>query len=148
MTNAIKCIAIGSDHAGFEYKEAIISHLKNKGITVKDLGTDSNESCDYPDFIRPTAEAVAKGEASHGIVLGGSGNGEAISANKVKGIRCALCWNESTAQLAKEHNDANMVSIGQRQVSEALALTIIDTWLGATFEGGRHQGRIDKIEKL
>jgi len=146
MSNAIECVAIGSDHAGFEYKEAIKAHLQAKGIAVKDFGTDSNASCDYPDFIRPTAEAVARGQASHGIVVGGSGNGEAISANKVKGIRCALCWNLSTAQLSKEHNNANVISIGQRQVSELLALEMVDTWLAAEFEGGRHLDRINKIE--
>jgi ribose 5-phosphate isomerase B len=139
-------IAIGSDHAGYAYKEAIKAHLIGKGISVQDFGTDSDASCDYPDFIRPTAEAVARGEATHGIVLGGSGNGEAISANKVKGVRCALCWNVSTAQLGKEHNNANVISIGQRQVSESLALEIVDAWLAARFEGGRHLDRINKIE--
>ena len=147
MTNAIESVAIGSDHAGFEYKEMIKAHLIGKGIAVKDFGTDSNASCDYPDFIRPTAEAVARGVASHGIVLGGSGNGEAITANKVKGVRCALCWNLSTAQLSKEHNNANVMAIGQRQVSESLALEMVDAWLAAEFEGGRHLDRINKIEK-
>jgi len=148
VNETIECVAIGSDHAGFEYKEAILAHLEGRGIAVKDFGTDSDASCDYPDFIRPTAEAVSRGEASHGIVLGGSGNGEAISANKVKGIRCALCWNVSTAKLGKQHNNANVIAIGQRQVSEALALEIVDAWLAAEFEGGRHLDRINKIEKI
>ena len=110
-------ISLGCDHAGFVYKESIKLLLQNKGIETKDFGTFSEESVDYPDFVRPAAEAVAEGLCDLGIVLGGSGNGEAISANKVKGVRCALCWSEETAQLAKEHNNANVISIGQRQIS-------------------------------
>lgn len=146
MTNTDKCIAIGSDHAGYEYKEAIKAHLEAQGVKIIDFGTDSGDSCDYPDFIRPAAQAVADGKTSCGIVLGGSGNGEAICANKISGIRCALCWNISTAQLAKEHNNANMISIGQRQISQQEALDIVDAWLAAEFEGGRHLKRINKIE--
>ncbi len=146
MADTITCVAIGSDHAGYEYKEKIIEHLRSKGIEVKDFGTDSPESCDYPDFIHPTAQAVANGECSHGIVLGGSGNGEAIAANKVKGVRCALCWNIETAQLGKQHNNANVISIGERQVTGELALEIVDAWLASDFEGGRHLNRISKIE--
>jgi ribose 5-phosphate isomerase B len=101
---------------------------------------------DYPDFIRPAAESVAKGENDLGIVLGGSGNGEAIVANKVRGIRCAVCWNETSAQLGKEHNNANVISIGARMVSEMAALKMVDTWLAAEFQGGRHLRRIQKIE--
>jgi ribose 5-phosphate isomerase B len=141
----ISSIAIGCDHAGYEYKEAIKNYLISKGIRVKDFGTNSNESVDYPDFIRPAAEAVARGEFQCGIVLGGSGNGEAIVANKVGGIRCGVCWNEDLARLAKEHNNANMILIGQRTVSEEMALKIVDAWLSATFEKGRHQRRIEKI---
>jgi len=114
---------------------------------VQDFGTFSNESVDYPLFIRPAAESVADGLCDLGIVLGGSGNGEAMAANKVKGVRCALCWSEETAKLAKEHNDANVLSIGQRQISEELALKIVDTWLNTKFEGGRHTRRIEMLDK-
>ncbi len=121
-------------------------HLNESGFTLHDFGTNSEDAVDYPDFIRPVALAVAAGECKLGIVLGGSGNGEAIAANKTSGIRCAVCWNEDSARLAKEHNNANMISIGQRLVSEETARLIVDTWLSATFKGGRHQHRIDKIE--
>jgi len=140
-------IALGTDHAGFEYKEAIRKHLQTLGHEVQDFGTFSNESVDYPLFIRPAAESVADGLCDLGIVLGGSGNGEAMAANKVKGIRCALCWSVETAKLAKEHNDANVLSIGQRQISEELALKIVDTWLNTKFEGGRHTRRIEMLDK-
>jgi ribose 5-phosphate isomerase B len=139
-------IALASDHAGFRTKESVARHLRDKGIDVEDFGTDSEESCDYPDFIRPAAEAVAAGSCDAGIVFGGSGNGEAMAANKVRGIRCALCWNEYTARMAKEHNNANMISIGERTVDADTALKIVDTWLESNYEGGRHQRRIDKIE--
>ncbi len=139
-------VAIGSDHAGYIYKQAIIAHLQGQGYTVKDYGTDSPESCDYPDFIRPVAEAVAAGEYDRGIVLGGSGNGEAIVANRVKGVRCGLCWNEQVAIWNRSHNDGNVLSIGERTVSQDEALHIVDTWLTTAFEGGRHQPRIDKID--
>jgi ribose 5-phosphate isomerase B len=139
-------IAIGSDHAGYNHKQKIIAHLKAKGHEVVDFGTHSTDSCDYPVYIKPTAKAVAKGECEKGIVLGGSGNGEAISANKVKGVRCALCWNEDTAKLATEHNNANVISIGERQTPIDLALKIVDAWLGATFEAGRHLNRINQLE--
>jgi len=139
-------ISLGCDHAGFAYKESIKLLLQNKGIETKDFGTFSEESVDYPDFVRPAAEAVAEGLCDLGIVLGGSGNGEAISANKVKGVRCALCWSEETAQLAKEHNNANVISIGQRQISEEMALSIVKIWLESKFEGGRHLKRIQKLD--
>lgn len=139
-------IAIASDHAGFEYKELIREHLACQGHQVEDFGTHSADSVDYPDFIRPAAQAVADGHHDRGIVLGGSGNGEAIVANRVAGIRCAVCWNADSARLATEHNNANMISLGQRMVSEQLALAIVDVWLGAQFQGGRHQRRIDKID--
>ena len=141
-------IAIGSDHAGFDYKEKIREYLAKGGYEVKDFGTYSNASCDYPDWIRPTAEAVARGEFERGIVLGGSGNGEAIVANKVKGIRCGLCWNEQVAIWNRSHNDANVISIGERTVSEPEAIRIVKTWLATEFEGGRHIPRIQKIEAL
>lgn len=139
-------IAIASDHAGFEYKEAIHEWLAGHGHAVKDFGTSSNAPVDYPDFIRPAAEAVARGECERGIVLGGSGNGEAITANKVRGIRCALCWSEDTARLSRQHNDANVLALGQRQISRDLALRLVEIWLTTPFEGGRHLTRIRKIE--
>lgn len=146
MNQTIKRIAIGADHAGYDYKEAIKNHLEGRGITVKDFGTHSTEPVDYPTYIRPVAEAVSRGQFPVGIVLGGSGNGEAIAANKVKGIRCALCWSEETARLAKEHNNANMISLGARTLSKDLALAVVDTWLAAEFQGGRHERRIKDIE--
>lgn len=139
-------IAIGSDHAGFAYKEKIKEALLAQGHTVRDFGTNSDAACDYPDFIRPVAEAVARGEFERGIILGGSGNGEAIVANRVKGIRCGLCWNEQVAVWNRSHNDGNVLSLGQRTVSEDEALRIVQTWLTTPFEGGRHQKRIDKID--
>src|SRR5689334_24331654 len=120
-------ISLGSDHAGFRYKEKVKQLLVSLGHEVKDCGTFSEEPVDYPDFIRPAAEAVASGECERGIVLGGSGNGEAMVANKVRGIRCALCWNEQTAKWAREHNDANMLSIGQRTITEEMAITVVRT---------------------
>ena len=139
-------IAIGSDHAGFKYKEKLKFYLAKEGIEVKDFGTYLCKSCDYPDFIRPVAESVASGEYNSGIVLGGSGNGEAISANKVKSVRCALCWDEDTARMCKEHNDANVISIGERTVTPEMVIKIVDIWIESEFQGGRHQRRIDKIE--
>ena len=139
-------IAIGTDHAGYKYKESIKKHLVGLGHDVQDFGTHSEESCDYPVFIRPVALAVASGEAERGIVLGGSGNGEAIVANRIAGIRCALCWNVESARLSRQHNDANMISLGQRMMDEATALAIVDTWLETEFEGGRHARRIGLID--
>jgi ribose 5-phosphate isomerase B len=139
-------IALGTDHAGFAYKEAINLFLLEEGYQTKDFGTFSEESVDYPDFIRPAAEAVSEGLCDLGIVLGGSGNGEAMAANKVHGIRCALCWSVETAKLAKEHNDANMLSLGERQITKELALEIVQTWLQSTFEGGRHARRIQMLD--
>jgi ribose 5-phosphate isomerase B len=141
-------IAIGSDHAGYKYKQMLIKHMEAKGLEVKDFGTDSDQSCDYPVFCRPVAEEVATGKCDRGIVLGGSGNGEAITANRVAGIRCALCWNEDTARLCREHNNANVISIGERMVSEDMAKKIVDIWLSTDFEGGRHQRRIDLIDSI
>lgn len=139
-------ISLGSDHAGFRYKEAIRTHLVGLGHTVLDFGTDSDASCDYPDFVRPAALAVQSGEAERGIVLGGSGNGEAMVCNRLKGIRCAVCWNEQTAHLSRQHNDANMISLGERMMDEATALRIVDIFLSESFEGGRHVARIAKID--
>jgi ribose 5-phosphate isomerase B len=140
-------IAIGSDHAGFTYKEKIQEFLAEQGHQVQDLGTYSEEPVDYPQWIRPVAEMVANGECQRGIVLGGSGNGEAIVANKVRGIRCTLCWNVESAKFARQHNDANVLSIGQRLVSEQTALEVVDAWLNTEFEGGRHERRIKQIEQ-
>jgi ribose 5-phosphate isomerase B len=139
-------IAIGSDHAGFQYKEMLKTHLEKLGHTVQDFGTHSADPVDYPLFIRPVAEAVARGESERGIVLGGSGNGEAITANRVPGIRCALCWNTESARLARAHNNANVISLGERMVSADEAIAIVNTWLATPFEGGRHQRRIDLID--
>jgi len=139
-------IAIGSDHAGFRYKEMLKQHLVALGHVVKDFGTDSSEAVDYPKFIRPVAEAVAHGEFDRGIVLGGSGNGEAIVSNRVRGIRCAVCWNLESARLARAHNNANVLALGERMVSQQDALQIVDVWLTTPFDGGRHQRRIDMID--
>lgn len=139
-------IAIGSDHAGFDYKEKIKILLQELGHEIHDFGTSNNEPVDYPVFIRPVAEAVARGEFDRGIVLGGSGNGEAIVANKVKGVRCALCWSLDTARWARQHNDANVLSIGQRTIPLELALEIVKVWLDTPFVGGRHLQRARQIE--
>ena len=141
-------VAIASDHAGYRYKTAIIASLKERGHDVEDFGTDSTESVDYPDFIVPAARAVASGRCERGIVLGGSGNGEAMAANKIKGVRCALCWTEESARLSRAHNDANVLSLGERLVSQELALRIVAVWLDAPFEGGRHVARIAKLDAL
>lgn len=139
-------IAIGSDHAGFVYKEKLKALLLGEGHIVRDFGTTSDAPCDYPDFIRPVAEAVARGEFERGIVLGGSGNGEAIVANRVKGIRCGLCWNEQVAAWNRSHNDGNVLSLGARTISEEEAARIVRTWLTTAFEGGRHIARLQKID--
>ncbi len=139
-------IAIASDHAGFALKTVLVEALRTRSLVVRDFGTDSDEPVDYPDFIRPAAEAVARGDCARGIVLGGSGNGEAMVANRVRGIRCALCWNVESARLARAHNDANMLSIGQRLVSSDDALAILDAWLTTPFDGGRHARRIALID--
>lgn len=139
-------IAIASDHAGFAYKERIKALLADLGHEVRDFGTTSDVPVDYPRYIRPAAEAVARGESECGIVLGGSGNGEAIVANKVRGIRCALCWNLDTARWSREHNDANVLAIGQRTIPPELALEIVRVWLTTTFAGGRHAARVREIE--
>lgn len=139
-------IAIASDHAGFAYKEQIRNLLQSLGHEARDFGTLSDAPVDYPAFIRPAANAVARGECERGIVLGGSGNGEAIVANKVRGIRCALCWSLDTARWSREHNDANVLALGQRTIPAELALEIVRVWLTAAFEGGRHAARVNSIE--
>jgi ribose 5-phosphate isomerase B len=139
-------IAIASDHAGFQYKEQIKLALAADGHVVKDFGTFSEDPVDYPLFMRPAAEAVARGEFDRGIVLGGSGNGEAMVANRVQGIRCALCWNAKSAEMARRHNDANMISLGQRMIPLEQALEIVQIWLTTPFDGGRHIPRIRQID--
>jgi len=140
-------IAVGADHAGFRYKEEIKKSLEKNGHEVVDFGTHSDEPVDYPLFIRPVAEAVARKEVDRGIVLGGSGNGEAMVANRVGGIRCALCWNQETALFARKHNDANALSLGARMISLEEALQIVKVWLDTPFEGGRHLRRIQMIDQ-
>lgn len=139
-------IVIASDHAGFEYKERLKFFLIEAGHIVEDFGVDSAAPADYPRVIRPAALAVAAGDFDRGLVLGGSGNGEAIVANRVPGVRCALCWNVRSARLARLHNDANMLSLGQRMISFDEALAIVECWLETPFEGGRHRRRIRQID--
>ena len=139
-------ISLGTDHAGFKLKEKVKQLLESLGHEVVDFGTFSEETVDYPVFVRPAAEAVARGECERGIVFGGSGNGEAMAANKVRGVRCALCWNEESARLSRQHNDANVLSLGERLVPEALALAIVQIWLTTEFEGGRHAQRIAQLD--
>ena len=141
-------ISLGSDHAGFRYKEKVKELLTSLGHEVKDLGTFSEDPVDYPLFIRPAAEAVASGECERGIVFGGSGNGEAMVANKVHGVRCALCWSLESARLSRRHNDANVLSLGERLIEESLALEIVRTWLTTDFEGGRHEPRVAMLNAM
>ena len=138
-------IAIGADHAGFEYKEQLKKWLEKNGYPVKDFGTFSTDSVDYPDFAHPVASAVEKKEFNLGLLLCGSANGVAITANKHQGVRAALCWNEEVAELARHHNNANIVCIPARFVSYEVAEKILDRFLHASFEGGRHERRVDKI---
>jgi ribose 5-phosphate isomerase B len=141
-------IALGTDHAGYRYKEAVKRLLESLGHEVKDYGTFNEDPVDYPVFIPPAAKAAVAGDCDRAIVFGGSGNGEAMAANKVHGARCALCWNEETARLSRQHNDANVLSIGQRMVPEELALNIVKIWLETPFEGGRHQKRIEQLNAM
>jgi len=144
----VRAIAIGSDHAGYHYKQRIIDMLRGEGYEVADFGTDSTAPVDYPTFIRPVAEAVARGAFDRGIVLGGSGNGEAITANRVRGARCALCWNLESARMSRLHNDANLLSLGERMMTADDALAIVRLWLATPFEGGRHLARIRAIDDV
>lgn len=139
-------IALGSDHAGFEYKKWVRSYLEELGHSVVDCGTDTPEPCDYPDFCHPAAKNVASGACHRGIVFGGSGNGEAIVANRHHGVRCGVVWNLESCRLTRLHNNANMIAIGQRMVNENDLKGIIDTFLGQDYEGGRHDARILKID--
>ena len=140
-------IAIGSDHAGFRYKQEIIGHLQKAGHEVTDFGTHSTDSVSYVTFIRPVAEAVVAGKFERGIVLGGSGNGEAMAANRVRGVRCGLCWNLESARLTRLHNDANVLSLGERMMDLAKALAIVDVFLTTIFEGGGHVERIRQLDE-
>lgn len=146
QTNPMK-IGIGSDHAGFLYKEKIKAHLARLGHEVRDFGTDSEAAVDYQLFIRSVAEAVALGYVERSIVLGGSGNGEAIVANRVVGVRCAIAWNLESARLGRAHNNSNCLSLGERMIAESDVLPVVDTWLATPFDGGRHQRRIELIDK-
>jgi ribose 5-phosphate isomerase B len=145
MATTRQLIAIGADHAGYEYKTAVIRWLEEHGYSVFDAGTDSEESVDYPDFIHPVADMVESGEADFGVIICGSGNGTAMTANKHQGIRAALTWTNELAALARQHNNANIISLPARFVSEELAIEMVDTFLHTDFEGGRHQRRVDKI---
>ena len=138
-------IAVACDHGAYALKEAVKAHLAEKGYEVKDFGTNGTESCDYPDFAGPAAQAVASGECEKGIVLCTTGIGVSITANKVKGIRCALLHDLLSAKMTRQHNDTNMMAIGAAITGEKLALEIVDVWLTTEFEGGRHQRRIDKM---
>ncbi len=140
-----KPIAIGSDHAGFELKEYVVSYLEGKDIKFKDFGTHSLNSVDYPDVAHPLASAIEKGEHPFGILLCGSGNGVCITANKHQGIRAALCWDDEIASLARKHNNANIICIPARFVSESVAEEMVDVFINTAFEGGRHANRVDKI---
>ena len=139
-------IAIGNDHAGVEVKRKIENHLRQKGHTVINKGCDGKESDDYPDYIQPVSIEVKKKHTQIGIIICGSGNGAAMTANKHKGVRAAICWSEKIAELARQHNDANIISIPSRFLSEEEIISIIDVFIKTTFEGGRHKRRIDKID--
>ena len=147
MNHNTQKIALASDHAAYHLKETLKTHLRKAGFEVVDYGTDSEQAVDYPDYVMPAAASVAAGGSDLGIVLGGSGNGEAMAANRFRGVRCALCWDTESARLAKQHNDANMISIGARMVSEQEAVDIAETWLNTEFEGGRHARRIAKLDR-
>jgi ribose 5-phosphate isomerase B len=138
-------IAIGADHAGFEYKELLKKWLEKNGYSVKDFGTYTTESADYPDFAHPVASSVEKNEFDLGVLVCGSANGVAITANKHQGVRAALCWNEELASLARQHNNANVLCLPSRFVDVALAEKILDRFLHSSFEGGRHERRVNKI---
>lgn len=141
-------IAMGSDHGGFQLKQAVMKHLKEKGIEIKDFGTLSEESCDYPDYALKVAEEVASKNFDFGILICGTGIGISISANKVPGVRAALCHDTFSAHATRQHNNANILAMGQRVIGEGLACDIVDTFLSSEFEGGRHERRINKITEI
>ena len=140
--------AIGSDHGGFELKQAVMKHLEERGIEYRDYGTYTPESCDYPDYGAAVGRAVASGECERGIVICGTGIGISMAANKIDGVRCALCGDCFSAEMARAHNDANVLSLGARTLGEGLALKIVDTFLDGEFQGGRHARRVAKIMAL
>lgn len=141
-------VAVGCDHGGYQLKQEVIAYLEKKGYEYKDFGTHSTESCDYPDIAEPVAQGVAQGEFDKGILICGTGIGIGIAANKVKGIRAALCHDTFSAHASREHNDANILTMGQRVIGPGLALEIVDIWLHTEFEGGRHAKRVEKIHKI
>lgn len=141
-------IPIASDHAGYELKQKVIKHLEKQGFELKDYGTYSAESCDYPDFAHPVGRDINKGVYKRGIVICGTGNGVQITVNKYPNVRCALCWAPELAQLARQHNDANILSMPARFISEDTALQVVDAYINTAFEGGRHQRRVEKINKI
>lgn len=141
-------ISIGNDHAGPDYKKAIVKYLEDKGYTVTNHGTDTFDSVDYPDFVHPVANDIESGAADLGIVICGSGNGVAIAVNKHQGVRAALCWTKEIAALARQHNDANIISIPARFTAIQQVVEMVDTFLNTKFEGGRHQQRVDKMRCL
>lgn len=141
-------IAVGSDHGGFALKSEIIKHLENKGYDVKDFGTCDNNSVDYPDYALAVSEAVISGECDRGILVCGTGLGISIAANKVPGIRAAVCTDSFMARMSREHNNANILALGERVVGTGVALDIVDTWINTEFAGGRHKARIDKISEI
>lgn len=141
-------IPIASDHAGFELKNKVIEHLKALNFDVRDFGTFSSDSVDYPDFAHLVGSSINKGDYKRGIVICGSGNGVQMTVNKYPNVRCALCWNEEIASLARQHNDANVISLPARFINEDTALKIVDIFLNTPFEGGRHQRRVEKISQL
>jgi ribose 5-phosphate isomerase B len=141
-------IAIGCDHAGFKMKRLVAAHLTDSGHEVIDVGTDSEEPVDYPSFCAAAARAAVRGEADLAIIIGGSGQGEQIAANKVHGARAALCHDETTARLAREHNDANVLSLGGRLLGDTLALRIVDVFLSTEWEGGRHAARVEQLRDI
>ena len=145
MVDSKQTIAIGCDHAGFPYKARVVQLLQSHGVEVLDFGTDSSESVDYPDFVHPTAAAVSSNRAELGIVLCGSGNGVAITANKHQSIRAALCWLPELAALARQHNDANVLALPVRFITEETAVETVNAFLEASFEGGRHARRVGKV---
>jgi ribose 5-phosphate isomerase B len=140
-------MGVASDHAGFRFKTLVAGHLRGLGHEVHDFGTNSEEPVDYPDFVRPLGIALGRGELDRGFVFGGSGNGEAMAANRCRGVRCAVAWDLESARLSRAHNDANVLSLGQRLVPETLVVPMVDLWLATPFEGGRHVARIRKLDE-
>ena len=141
-------IPIANDHAGYELKKKVVEHLTKRGFEVKDFGTDSADSCDYPDFAHQLGRVINRGEMARGIVICGSGNGVQMTVNKYPNVRCAICWTPEIAHLGRQHNNANVLSMPARFISEETALQIVDEFLDTPFEGGRHERRVEKINKI